>query len=162
MGELTLRSRDWENWHCSAPTAALEKVGSAPRLGSTVEPTLLAGMQVSGPWGAWERERCHHLFSRMSWDSKEKGTTSSSQPLPPVTAGRAELLALPLAKCSNPGRGPRTSAGHNSRAGHGGVSAGDLDPRRGLRAGERAHTDSLLSAILGELARAVLEGSARW
>lgn len=105
----------------------------------------------------------------MSWDSKEKGTTSSSQPLPPVTGGRAdaggtgtELLVLPLAKCSNPGREPRTSAGHNSRAGHGGVSAGDLDPRREGRAGEQAHTDSLLSAILSELARAVLEGSARW
>lgn len=43
-GELALSSSEWESWSCPSPTAALERMGPAPPLNSTVELIL---------WGSW-------------------------------------------------------------------------------------------------------------
>lgn len=43
VGELVPRSEDWDSYLCLSLAAALRRSGSTPRLGTTVEVTLLAG-----------------------------------------------------------------------------------------------------------------------
>lgn len=48
VGELALKSREWENWFWSSPTAALGRTGPAPLLDSTAE--LCAYYLLQGGW----------------------------------------------------------------------------------------------------------------
>jgi hypothetical protein len=106
-GDLTLGSWEQENWLGPSPVLALGRAGPVPHLGSTIELTLVAGVQASHP----QRHECGRAGSTIVFCSVTGGVGGEAMPLihssPPMAGRRAvpEViwageLSQPLTCCS--------------------------------------------------------------